>query len=64
MAKAALVRILGLPAGTALVLANVNRQPLDLLRRSGFAAELGEEHIVPSLADAAGEAKLVPARAA
>ncbi len=34
---------------TALVLANVNPQPLGLIRRSGFEAELGAEHIVPSV---------------
>jgi SulP family sulfate permease len=34
----------------ALVLANVNEQPLSLMRRSGFAALLGEEAIVPNLA--------------
>jgi len=38
--------------GTALVLANVNAQPLGLIRRSGFEAELGAEHIVPSVDDA------------
>ena len=37
--------------GVALVLANVNAQPLGLIRRSGFEAELGAEQIVPSLAD-------------
>ena len=36
----------------ALVLANVNAQPLGLIRRSGFEAELGAEQIVPSVADA------------
>lgn len=36
----------------ALVLANVNEQPLSLLRRSGFAAELGEDAIVPTVAAA------------
>ncbi|WP_457444700.1 SulP family inorganic anion transporter [Roseateles sp. P5_E4] len=35
----------------ALVLANINAQPLDLLRRSGLAAELGDAAIVPSIAD-------------
>jgi SulP family sulfate permease len=38
--------------GTGLVLANVNEQPLSLMRRSGFAAELGEESIVPTVAAA------------
>jgi SulP family sulfate permease len=37
---------------TALVLANVNSQPLGLIRRSGFEAELGAEQIVPSVDDA------------
>jgi sulfate permease, SulP family len=36
----------------ALVLANVNEQPLSLMRRAGFEAALGAEHIVPSVADA------------
>ena len=36
----------------ALVLANVNEQPLSLMRRSGFAAVLGEESIVPSVSAA------------
>lgn len=35
-----------------LVLANVNDQPLALMRRSGFAAVLGKEAIVPNLAAA------------
>jgi hypothetical protein len=30
-------------------LADVNEQPLSLMRRSGFAAELGEEQIVPTV---------------
>jgi len=33
------------------VLANVNEQPLSLIRRSGLEAVIGEEHIVPSLND-------------
>ena len=37
---------------TALVLANVNPQPLGLIRRSGFEATLGAEQIVPSVGDA------------
>jgi SulP family sulfate permease len=37
--------------GVALVLAHINAQPLDLLQRSGLAAELGEAAIVPTLAD-------------
>jgi SulP family sulfate permease len=36
----------------ALVLANVNEQPLSLMRRSGFADELGEAAIVPTVAAA------------
>lgn len=40
--------------GAALVLANVNPQPLGLVRRSGFEAEIGAEQIVPGVADAAG----------
>ncbi len=41
--------------GTALVLANVNEQPLSLIRRSGFEAELGAEHIVPTVSAAFAE---------
>jgi sulfate permease, SulP family len=37
-------------AGIALVLANVNEQPLSLMRRSGFSHVLGEDAIVPNLA--------------
>ncbi|MDR7268765.1 SulP family sulfate permease [Pelomonas saccharophila] len=37
--------------GVALVLAQVNAQPLDLLHRAGLAAELGEAAIVPGIAD-------------
>jgi len=33
----------------ALVMANVNEQPLSLMRRSGFEAELGAGHIVPNM---------------
>jgi sulfate permease, SulP family len=36
----------------ALVLANVNEQPMSLIRRSGFEAKLGSENIVPTVADA------------
>ncbi|MGM9490044.1 SulP family inorganic anion transporter [Ideonella sp. YS5] len=36
--------------GIALVLANVNEQPLGLVRRSGFEAILGAQNIVPTLA--------------
>ena len=42
--------------GTALMLASVNPQPLGLMRRSGFAAELGAEQIVPTVAEALGAA--------
>jgi sulfate permease, SulP family len=39
-----------------LVLAHVNEQPLSLIRRSGFAAILGEEAIVPTVAGAFDDA--------
>ncbi len=42
--------------GQALVLANVNPQPMSLIRRSGFEAELGAENIVPSVGDAMRQA--------
>jgi SulP family sulfate permease len=35
--------------GVALVLANVNPQPMGLIRRSGFEAELGVEQVVPTV---------------
>ena len=38
--------------GMTLVLAHVNEQPLSLMQRSGFEAELGAGHIVPTTADA------------
>jgi SulP family sulfate permease len=38
--------------GIGLVLAHVNEQPLSLIRRSGFAAILGEDAIVPTVAGA------------
>ena len=38
--------------GTGLVLANVNEQPLSLMRRSGFEAVLGAERVVPTMAQA------------
>ncbi len=38
-----------------LVLANVNEQPLSLVRRSGFEAVIGPDAIVPNLAAAAGQ---------
>jgi len=37
--------------GIALILADVNAQPLSLLQRSGLADELGEAGILPSLAE-------------
>ena len=39
--------------GIALVLANVNEQPLSLIRRSGLEAVIGDEHIVRNLGDVA-----------
>jgi SulP family sulfate permease len=33
----------------ALVLANVNDQPLSLIRRAGFEAEVGADNIVPTV---------------
>jgi sulfate permease, SulP family len=36
----------------ALVLANVNEQPLSLIRRAGFDAVLGADAIVPTVAEA------------
>ena len=41
--------------GQALVLANVNEQPLSLIRRSGFEQTLGQDAIVPSLQHVPGE---------
>ncbi len=38
--------------GIALVLANVNEQPLSLIRRSGFESRLGADQIVPTVAAA------------
>jgi SulP family sulfate permease len=37
--------------GVTLVLANVNEQPLSLIRRAGFELQLGSEGIVPRLED-------------
>ena len=45
--------------GVGLVLANVNDQPLTLMRRSGFESVLGAEHIVPNIA-AAVQAEAAP----
>jgi SulP family sulfate permease len=39
--------------GIALVLANVNEQPLSLIRRSGFEAIIGDENIVRNLDEVA-----------
>ena len=47
--------------GTGLVLANVNEQPLTLMRSTGFEAVLGAEHIVPTVAAAFDEVKQPPA---
>jgi len=38
--------------GIALVLANMNEQPLSLMQRSGFEAVLGSDNIVPTVAAA------------
>jgi len=38
--------------GIALVLANVNEQPLGLIKRGGFEAAIGAENIVPTLEEA------------
>jgi SulP family sulfate permease len=42
--------------GLGLVLANVNEQPLSLIRRSGFEQRLGPENIVPTVAAAFADA--------
>ena len=47
--------------GIALVLANVNEQPLSLMRRSGFEALIGAEHIVPTVAAAFDDGGQSPA---
>ena len=50
--------------GVALKLANVNEQPLSLIRRSGFEGRLGLENILPTVAAAFdGEASAVRATA-
>ncbi len=46
--------------GVALRLAEVNPQPLGLMQRSGFAAELGADAIAPSLAEALRRAHAPP----
>jgi SulP family sulfate permease len=43
-----------------LVLANVNPQPMGLIRRSGFEAELGADHIVPTVDAAVQGAAAMP----
>jgi len=45
-------------AGIALVLANVNEQPLSLIRRGGFEDLLGAENIVPTVSAAFDERPL------
>lgn len=48
--------------GVALVLCELNEQPLDLVRRSGFDALLGEGRVAPDLAQALQQAaRLAPA---
>jgi SulP family sulfate permease len=42
--------------GTGLVLANVNEQPMALMRSTGFEAALGSANVVPSVAAALDEA--------
>ena len=37
--------------GVVLLLAEVNEQPLGLMRRAGFADELGAEQFLPKIAD-------------
>lgn len=44
--------------GIALVLANVNEQPLGLIKRSGFADEIGVDQIVPTVSAFDPDAKL------
>ena len=46
--------------GTALVLAHVNEQPLSLLRRSGFEAEIGPDRIVTTVSAAFDAAPRAP----
>jgi len=43
--------------GVTLMLAHVSEQPLDLMRRSGFADEIGSARIVPTLQDAVAAAE-------
>ena len=49
--------------GIVLLLAEVNPQPLGLIQRSGFAATLGPDCIVPKVADAVGAPAGMPAEA-
>jgi SulP family sulfate permease len=46
-----------------LLLAEVNPQPLSLIRRSGFADTLGPDCIVPKVADAVGGQPGAPSEA-
>lgn len=46
--------------GIALVVANVNAQPLSLMRRSGFEEAIGAEQVVPNVAAAFAEAGSTP----
>ncbi|MEX8518666.1 MAG: SulP family inorganic anion transporter [Leptothrix sp. (in: b-proteobacteria)] len=46
--------------GVGLVLANVNEQPLSLLRRSGFEAHIGADAIVPTVDEAIITARDLP----
>jgi sulfate permease, SulP family len=48
--------------GIALVLADVNEQPLSLMRRSGFAAVIGEDSIVPTVGAAFDDQPPAPSR--
>lgn len=52
-----LARVLGRQS-VGLVCANVNEQPLSLMRRSGFEAEIGADHIVPTVDEALLNAKV------
>jgi SulP family sulfate permease len=47
--------------GIVLVLANVNDQPLSLIRRSGLESLIGAGHIVATLVDAFADPKPIPA---
>jgi SulP family sulfate permease len=41
--------------GIGLVLANVNAQPLEKIRRAGFEQTIGADNVVPNLAAAWGD---------